>query len=249
MARGLCATRARAADAIRRGTVTVGGERVAKPGQRVSADADIRIEDPAAGYVSRAALKLLAALEAFPMDVGGRVCVDIGASTGGFTQVLLERGAARVFAVDVGHGQLDPSLRKDPRVVRLEGVNARNLTEAQVPEPPDVIVSDVSFISLTLALPPVLALARPGAQLRALVKPQFEAGPEHVGKGGIVRDERVHRRVLDRIRKWLEDEGWKVAGIIPSPVTGGDGNREFLVAAVKREERPPVHRTRATGIH
>ncbi len=193
------------------------------------------MEDPAAGYVSRAALKLLAALEAFPLEVEGRVCVDIGASTGGFTQVLLEHGAARVHAVDVGHGQLADSLRNDPRVVCLEGLNARNLTEAHIPEPPDIIVSDVSFISLQLALPPVLVLARPGARLRALVKPQFEAGPEHVGKGGIVRDERVHRQVLERIRTWLETEGWQVTGIIPSPITGSDGNREYLLAAEKRE--------------
>ena len=198
------------------------------------------MEDPAAGYVSRAALKLLAALEAFPLDVEGRVCVDIGASTGGFTQVLLERGAARVHAIDVGHGQLADLLRDDPRVVCLEGLNARHLTAAHLPEPPDIIVSDVSFISLTLALPPVLALARPGAQLRALVKPQFEAGPEHVGKGGIVRDERVHRQVLERIRAWLESEGWEVAGIIPSPVTGSDGNREFLLAASRRAEAATV---------
>ncbi len=193
------------------------------------------MEDPAAGYVSRAALKLLAALEAFPLEVEGRVCVDIGASTGGFTQVLLEHGAARVHAVDVGHGQLADSLRNDPRVICLEGHNARNLTAAHIPEPPDIIVSDVSFISLTLALPPVLALAKSGAQLRALVKPQFEAGPEHVGKGGIVRDERVHRQVLERIRTWLETEGWQVTGTIPSPITGSDGNREYLLAAEKRE--------------
>ncbi len=193
------------------------------------------MEDPAAGYVSRAALKLLAALEAFPLEVKGRVCVDIGASTGGFTQVLLEHGAARVHAVDVGHGQLADSLRNDPRVICLEGLNARNLTEAHIPEPPDIIVSDVSFISLTIALPPVLALARPSAQLRALVKPQFEAGPEHVGKGGIVRDERVHREVLERIRTWLETEGWEVTGIIPSPITGSDGNREYLLAASRRK--------------
>ncbi len=193
------------------------------------------MEDPAAGYVSRAALKLLAALEAFPLEVEGRVCVDIGASTGGFTQVLLERGAACVHAVDVGHGQLADVLRQDPRVVCLEGLNARNLTEAHIPEPPDVVVSDVSFISLTIALPPVLVLARPGAQLRALVKPQFEAGPEHVGKGGIVRDERVHRVVIERIRAWLESEGWQVDGIIPSPITGSDGNREYLLAAGKQK--------------
>ncbi len=193
------------------------------------------MEDPAAGYVSRAALKLLAALEAFPLEVEGRVCVDIGASTGGFTQVLLERGAARVHAVDVGHGQLADSLRNDPRVICLEGHNARNLTAAHIPEPPDIIVSDVSFISLQLSFPPGLGWAWLGARLRALVKPQFEAGPEYVGKGGIVRDERVHRQVLERIRTWLETEGWQVTGTIPSPITGSDGNREYLLAAEKRE--------------
>ena len=235
MARGLFPTRARAADAIRRGAVLAAGRVLRKPGAMVAADAEIQVDDPAAPYVSRAALKLLAALEAFPLDVEGRVCADIGASTGGFTQVLLQRGAARVHAIDVGHGQLAGALRADPRVVCHEGLNARHLTAAHIPEPPQVIVSDVSFISLRLALPPVLALARPGAQLRALVKPQFEAGPEHVGKGGIVRDEAVHEKVCAGIRDWLEAQGWPVCGIIPSPLAGSDGNREFLLAAEKAE--------------
>lgn len=229
--RGLVPTRARAADAIRRGAVAVDGRVVTKPGAAVAVDAAVTIEDAAAGYVSRAALKLIAALDHFGISLTGAVALDVGASTGGFTQVLLERGAAQVFAVDVGAGQLADLLRDDRRVVTLEGVNARHLSAETIPEPVDIITADVSFISLMKALPAALALAKPGAWLVALVKPQFEAGPEQVGKGGIVRDARVREKVCADVTGWLEDRGWLVAGVIPSPIKGADGNVEYLIAA------------------
>ena len=236
LARGLYASRSRATDAIRRGAVRVDGKMVRKPGALVAADADITLTDAAAALVSRAGLKLLAAIEAEPAlkrAIAGAVCADIGASTGGFTQVLLQHGARRVYAVDVGHDQLHESLRHDPRVVMLEGVNARALGPQHVPQAPAVIVADVSFISLKKALPAVLALAAPGAWLVALVKPQFEAGPQHVGSRGIVRDDRIRRRVLADIRAWVEGCGWRVARILASPIEGADGNREFLLLARK----------------
>ncbi len=236
VARGLYDTRSRAADAIRRGTVRVNGTVISKPGAPVAEDAHIALADPAARYVSRAALKLLAAIEAEPAlatAIAGAVCADIGASTGGFTQVLLEHGARKVYAVDVGHDQLHESLRSDPRIVSLEGLNARDLAAEHVPEPPEVIVSDVSFISLTKALPAALALAKPGAWLAALVKPQFEAGPEHVNAGGIVKSERVRRQVLESIESWLRDQGWRPVRTLPSPITGADGNVEYLLIARK----------------
>ncbi len=234
--RGLLPTRSRAADAVRRGAVRVNGKVATKPGRVVAEDADITLADPASGYVSRAALKLLAAIgaePAFARAIGGVASADIGASTGGFTQVLLEHGAAKVFAVDVGHDQLHPTLRKDARVVVLEGMNARELTREHIPQPPEIIVSDVSFISLKKALPAVLELAKPGAWLAALVKPQFEAGPQHVGKGGVVKDARVRERVLVNIARWLEGRGWQVVRTLPSPITGADGNLEYLLLARK----------------
>ena len=234
VARGLYASRARAADAIRRGAVRVNGIVARKPGLLVAQDADIALDDAAAGLVSRAGLKLLAAIAAVPAlraGIEGAVCLDIGASTGGFTQVLLQHGARRVYAVDVGHGQLHESLRADARVVVLEGVNARDLDARHVPEAPQVVVADVSFISLKKALPSALVLAAPEAWLAALVKPQFEAGPAHVGRGGIVRNESVRRRVLDDVCRWLEGRGWRVARTLNSPIEGADGNREFLVVA------------------
>ena len=180
-------------------------------------------------WVSRAALKLVHALDSFGLEPQG-TALDLGASTGGFTQVLLARGAERVHAIDVGHGQLDPSVASDPRVIMHEGVNARDLTALNL-APPDWITADLSFISLEKALPPALALARPGATLVALIKPQFEAGPAHVGKGGIVRDPAIHALVRQRIRSFLESAGWRVTGEAASPIEGGDGNREFLIAA------------------
>ena len=233
VARGLYPTRARARDAIRRGTIRIDGAMASKPAQMVAEAAQIETADPARHYVSRAALKLRHALAHFAIDAAGRHCLDIGASTGGFTQVLLEHGAAHVTAIDVGHHQLAVELRGNPRLSMLEGLNVRDLVSAHLAQPPDLIVCDVSFISLKLALPPALALALPGARLVALIKPQFEAGREAVGKGGIVADPAIHQHVCGEIRSFLEVQGWQVIGIAPSPVTGGDGNREFLIAALK----------------
>lgn len=234
VARGLAESRARARDAILRGAVAVGGKPVAKPGQLVAADAEIAVDDPAAGYVSRAALKLVAGLDRFSFDVAGLIALDVGASTGGFTQVLLERGAARVHAIDVGHDQLHPKVAADPRVRRKDGLNARALTLADLEgDRPQAVVCDVSFISLTLALPPALDLAAPGALGLFLVKPQFEAGREALGKGGIVAPDVAEETAL-RISGWLDTcPGWTVLGLAPSPIAGGDGNREWLLGARK----------------
>jgi len=224
---GYARTRAEAQEAIAAGKVFDGGRPVLKPSQPLNETARIRYER-AHPFVSRGALKLAAALKHFDLSPRGLVCLDLGASTGGFTEVLLLQGATRVFAVDVGHGQLDPKIASDPRVVSLERVNARDLGPLE--PPPQAIVADLSFISLKLALPPALAMAAPGAWLIALVKPQFEAGREHVGRGGIVRDAAVCARVLADIAQWMP---WRVLGHIESPVKGGDGNREFLLAALK----------------
>jgi len=182
--------------------------------------------------VSRGGVKLAHALDHFQLDPTGRTALDVGASTGGFTDVLLLRGVHRVYAVDVGYGQLDWRLRNDPRVQVLERVNARNLTRTEIPEPVDVVVADVSFISLKLALPPALALSALNAWLVALIKPQFEVGKGQVGKGGVVRDPALHQAVCDDIARWLaEQQGWAVLGVVESPITGPKGNREFLIAA------------------
>lgn len=231
--RGLTASRARARDAILRGAVVVDGVAATKPGAMVDPAAVLAAADPAAAYVSRAALKLVHALDRFGIDPAGLYGLDIGASAGGFTQVLLERGAAHVTAVDVGHGQLAPALAEDARVTAIEGLNARDLAARHSPAPPQLIVCDVSFISLTLALPPALALAAPGARLVALIKPQFEVGAARVGKGGVVRDPALHAEVCARIAAWLPSQGWQVAGIVESPILGPEGNKEFLVAARK----------------
>jgi 23S rRNA (cytidine1920-2'-O)/16S rRNA (cytidine1409-2'-O)-methyltransferase len=235
VARGLLPSRSRARDAIQRGTVTVDGRAETKPGRVYPADAVIVVDDPAATYVSRAALKLVHALDHFDLDPTGRHALDIGASTGGFTQVLLERGAASVLAIDVGHGQMDATIASHPRVRSLEGLNARDLDEDHLGGVrPDLIVSDVSFISLKLALPPALALASPGALGVFLVKPQFEAGRERIGKGGLLRDPSDGPRIADELRAWLEQQaGWQAIGVTPSPITGGDGNVEFLLAGRK----------------
>jgi 23S rRNA (cytidine1920-2'-O)/16S rRNA (cytidine1409-2'-O)-methyltransferase len=230
VARGLCASRARARDAVLRGTVRVDGEVASKPSQGVGPGHAITIDDPARAYVSRAALKLKHGLSHFGISPAGRTCLDIGASTGGFTQVLLEQGASRVMAIDVGHGQMKLD---DPRIMLIEGLNARDLSTEHLAGPPDLIVCDVSFISLRLALPRALDLAVEGAALVALIKPQFEAGREAIGKGGIVADPKEHERVCEEIVAFLEDRGWRVLGVTDSPVEGGDGNREFLVGAVK----------------
>jgi 23S rRNA (cytidine1920-2'-O)/16S rRNA (cytidine1409-2'-O)-methyltransferase len=230
--KGFAPTRSRAADLIRLGAVRVGGVAVLKPGATVAPDAALSVSSDASPYVSRGGLKLVAALDAFGLDPAGTVALDIGASTGGFSDVLLARGAARVFAVDVGRGQLHPQLRADPRVVVLEATDARKLGLELVPDKVTAIVADVSFISLTQALPAALALAAPGAWLVALVKPQFEAGREVVGKGGIVRSAEDRTKAVARVRSFLEGTpGWTIIGEVASPILGGSGNEEFLIGA------------------
>ena len=210
----------------------VGGRLAGKPAELVAPDAPIEAS-PAHPWVGRGALKLSHALELWPIAVKGRTFLDLGASTGGFTEVCLARGAARVFAVDVGHDQLHAALRADPRVVNLERTDARDLTAAAVGAP-DLIVADLSFISLTKALPPALTLAAPGAELVALVKPQFETGPKAVGKGGVVRDPAARLDALATVRTFLEGEGWQVRATDESPILGGGGNVEFLLWASRR---------------
>ncbi|MBZ9662105.1 TlyA family RNA methyltransferase [Mesorhizobium sp. ESP-6-4] len=233
--RGLFASRSRARDAIERGTVTVDGAVARKPGQPVAPDCLVAIDDPARAYVSRAALKLIAGLDHFGLDPSGSEALDIGASTGGFTQVLLERGAAHVMAIDVGHGQMHQDIAGDPRVTVIEGLNARDLTAADLgSRVPGFLVCDVSFISLKLALPPALGLAGEGAKAVLLVKPQFEAGRAAIGKGGLLKDLGDADRIAANLRDWLAGvPGWRVLGLEPSPIEGGDGNREFLLAATK----------------
>jgi 23S rRNA (cytidine1920-2'-O)/16S rRNA (cytidine1409-2'-O)-methyltransferase len=229
--RGLAPTRSKAQALILAGLVFSGEKRLDKPGTTLAAGAPLEIRGKDHPYVSRGGVKLAAALDEFAIDPAGLVALDIGASTGGFTDVLLRRGARRVYAVDVGHGQLDWGLRNDGRVVVLERVNARALTRDQVPEPPALVVCDASFIGLETVLPTALDLAAPQATLVALIKPQFEVGPQLVGKGGVVRDPALHKAVCDRIVAWLEAKGWRVQGVIESPLKGADGNIEFLVAA------------------
>ncbi len=229
--RGLAESRARAQALVLAGLVFCGTRRIEKSGEPVPPDAELTVKGRDHPWVSRGGVKLAHALDHFAIDPAGLVCLDIGASTGGFTDVLLRRGAARVYAVDVGHGQLAWSLRQDPRVVVLERTNARHLTRAQVPEPVDLIVCDASFIGLETVLPAGLGLAAPGARLIALIKPQFEVGPDRVGKGGVVRDPALHREVCDRIRIWLGTRpGWQALGLTESPIRGPEGNVEFLIA-------------------
>lgn len=230
--RGLFDSRARARAAIEAGLVSANGKAVTRPSDMMDDDADI-IATPAHPWVGRGGLKLDHALTLWPVVVEGRTVLDVGASTGGFTQVCLSRGAARVYAVDVGRGQLHPTLASDPRVVELSGTDARLLDANLIPTPPDVIVTDVSFIALAKALPAALALAGEGAELVALIKPQFEVGRERVGKGGLVRDEAARAGALADVVAWLESIDWRVLATADSPVTGGDGNREFLLRAVR----------------
>ena len=231
---GLFASRSRARDAVQRGTVKVDGKVVTKAGAVVGEDVAIEIDDPAQDFVSRAALKLTAALDHFQLDPAGHHCLDIGASTGGFTEVLLQRGAAHVTSIDVGHGQMHPRIAADPRVTSLEGLNARNLTEDDIGHSFTFIVSDVSFISLKLAIAPALDMAEPGAVAALLVKPQFEAGRDAIGKGGMLKDPSTAPAVAGELERWfVEDMGWKSLGLIPSPIAGGDGNEEFLLAGTK----------------
>jgi len=229
--RGLFESRAKAQAAIAAGLVTANGAPVGKASDEIAADAVVQAR-PEHPWVSRGGVKLAAALDQFHIDPKDRACLDVGASTGGFTQVLLERGADRVYAVDVGRGQLHASLRARPEIISLEATDIRTLSPALLPEPPDLIVVDVSFISLKLVLPPALALARPQAQMIALIKPQFEAGRAHLKKG-VVREPQVHQAVCDDISAFVAGLGWNVLGIIPSPLTGGNGNREFLLWATR----------------
>jgi 23S rRNA (cytidine1920-2'-O)/16S rRNA (cytidine1409-2'-O)-methyltransferase len=228
---GYAASRAEAQAAIVAGTVTANGRAVTKPSQALNNDMQIAYA-PAHPYVSRGALKLIAALDRFELSPDGLTCLDIGASTGGFTQALLERGARRVFALDVGHDQLHAKIANDARVISLENTNARELSLVVLGEAPQAIVADVSFISLKLALPRALAMAPKDAWLVALVKPQFEVGKENIAKGGIVKDEAARNAALDDIVTWLSQH-WTVLGHMDSPIAGGDGNREFLIAARK----------------
>lgn len=229
--RGLFDSRARAKAAIEAGLVTADGVVVKKPSETVSDDAVITAE-PAFRFVGRGALKLDHALSLWPVAVKGRTVLDVGASTGGFTEVCLERGAARVFAVDVGQGQLHSRIKADPRVVDLEKTDARDLTPDLISDAPDLIVCDASFISLSKVLPTALSLAAPGADLITLVKPQFEMeSRSEVGRGGVVRDGAARQAALDRIVGWLEAEGWSVRETTESPIQGGDGNGEYLVWA------------------
>jgi 23S rRNA (cytidine1920-2'-O)/16S rRNA (cytidine1409-2'-O)-methyltransferase len=228
--RGYFDSRARAQAAIAAGLVQADGKPVRKPSETLEADASIEAQ-AVHPFVSRGGMKLSHALDAFSIPVEGRVALDVGASTGGFSDVLLRRGVSRIYAVDVGRDQLHASLRTEPRLISLEGVDARELGPALVPDPVGLIVADVSFISLALVLPAALALAGPDADLAALIKPQFEAGRERVGKGGVVKDEAVHAEVCERIADLVAGIGWRVRGIVPSPIEGGDGNREFLLVA------------------
>jgi 23S rRNA (cytidine1920-2'-O)/16S rRNA (cytidine1409-2'-O)-methyltransferase len=232
VARDLAESRTRAQALILAGVVFSGEARVGKAGQMLAEDAPLEVRGRDHPWVSRGGLKLIKGLDHFAIDPEDLICLDVGASTGGFTDVLLSRGADKVFAVDVGHGQLAWKLRNDPRVIVLERTNARYLTTAEVPEPVGLIVCDASFIGLETLLPATLALAGPGARLIALIKPQFEVGKGQVGKGGVVRDPDLHAQVCARIEIWLSaQDGWRVLGLTESPILGPEGNKEFLIAA------------------
>ena len=233
VARGLAESRAKAKAAIEAGGVTVDGAPARAASQGVSEEAEVTYAD-AFRWVGRGALKLERALDLWPVTVQGRVVLDVGASTGGFSEVCLDRGAARIFAVDVGTGQLHPKVAADPRVLNLEKTDARDLTPVVITEAPSLVVCDVSFISLSKVLPTALDLAAPGADLITLVKPQFEAdGPKAVGKKGVVKDPEAHAAAVAKVRDWLEATGWTVREVADSPITGGDGNVEFLLWAKK----------------
>ena len=238
--RGLAESRAKAQAIILAGQVFSGERRLDKPGQTLAADAPLELRGTNSPYVSRGGLKLAHGLDHFRIDPAGMVALDLGASTGGFSDVLVQRGTTKVYAVDVGHGQLDWRLRNEPKVVVLERTNARHLNRDLIPEPVDLVVADMSFISLRLALPAALQLAGPDASMIAPIKPQFEVGKGEVGKGGVVRDPALHQRVCDEIARWLTvEQGWAVLGVTASPITGPKGNREFLIAARRRDLAKP----------
>jgi 23S rRNA (cytidine1920-2'-O)/16S rRNA (cytidine1409-2'-O)-methyltransferase len=233
VSRGLAESRTRAQALIMAGAVFSGEKKLAKPGDMLAEDAPLEVRGKDHPWVSRGGIKLDHGLTHFGFEVTGAIALDVGSSTGGFTDVLLSRGATKVYAVDVGTNQLAWKLRQDPRVVVLEQTNARHLTSGEVPEPVDIVVCDASFIGLAKVLEAPLRLARAGAKLVALVKPQFEAGREEVGKGGVVRDAAVHERVCSEASEWVRSQGWNVIGITPSPITGPEGNVEFLLGASK----------------
>ena len=229
--RGLAESRTRAQALVMAGHVMLGDTKALKPGQQVADDAAVTVKGADHPWVSRGGIKLAHALTEFSMEVAEMVAMDVGSSTGGFTDVLLMNGAAKVYAVDSGTNQLAWKLRQDERVIVHEQTSARILTEAHIPEPVDIIVCDASFIGLAKVLERPLTFAKPGAQLVALIKPQFEAGRDEVGKGGVVRNEAVHERVCDEVQTWLVEKGWTIAGLTTSPITGPQGNVEFLVWA------------------
>ncbi len=231
--RGLVESRTKAQALIMAGLVFAGETRLTSAGGKIAADVELTVKGQPHPWVSRGGMKLAHGLAHFGLSPEGRICVDVGASTGGFTDVLLTHGALKVYAVDVGYGQLAHKLRTDPRVVVLERTNARALDAALIPDPIDVVVCDASFIGLRTVLPAALALAKPNAWLVALIKPQFEVGKDRVGKNGVVRDPALHEEVCRTTESWLGDQGWKVLGITPSPITGPAGNVEFLIGAVK----------------
>jgi 23S rRNA (cytidine1920-2'-O)/16S rRNA (cytidine1409-2'-O)-methyltransferase len=230
--RGLADSKTRAQALVMAGHVFVGDVKASKPGQQVGINVDISVKGSDHPWVSRGGIKLAHALQAFDIDVTGVVAIDVGSSTGGFTDVMLTNGATRVYAVDSGTNQLAWKLRQDGRVIVHEQTSARILSDAHITEPVDLIVCDASFIGLAKVLERPLTFAKPSAQLVALIKPQFEAGREEVGKGGVVRDAAVHKRVCDEVSAWLERSGWSVRGLTTSPITGPQGNVEFLVWAV-----------------
>jgi len=233
VSRGLAESRSRAQALIMAGAVFSGERKIAKAGDMLAEDAPLEVRGKDHPWVSRGGIKLEHGLNHFGFDVTGAIALDVGSSTGGFTDVLLSRGAAKVYAVDVGTNQLAWKLRQDPRVTVLEQTNARYLTSEQVPEPVDIVVCDASFISLAKVLESPLKLAQNAAKLVALVKPQFEAGRAEVGKGGVVRDEAVRRRVCDAAAEWVASQGWRVLGVTESPITGPEGNVEYLLGAEK----------------
>ncbi|PVX31195.1 TlyA family RNA methyltransferase [Sphingomonas pokkalii] len=235
--RGLAESRTRAQALIMAGLAFTGERKIDKAGQMLAADAALEVRGRDHPWVSRGGIKLAHALDHFGWDVTGAVAIDVGSSTGGFTDVLLTNGAARVYAVDSGTNQLAWKLRQDERVVVHEQTSARILTPSHIPEPIDLVVCDASFIGLAKVLDVPLGFTRPGARLAALIKPQFEAGREEVGKGGVVRDPAVHERVCAEVAAWLEDKGWQVLGVTRSPITGPEGNVEFLIGAI-RGDRP-----------
>ena len=230
----LAESRTRASELIRGGLVCVNGKQVTKPSADVGENDNITLSDGGLRYVGRGALKLVAAADEWDIDFSGLVCADIGASTGGFTEVMLERSAKAVYAVDIGHGQLHPKLAGDVRVTSLEGVNARYMTEDTLGERVDAVCADLSFISQTLVLEAITKILKPGGFYVGLIKPQFECGPKSIGKGGIVKDVRAHTEAVEKVVSFAASVGFECVGLIPSPITGGDGNREFLAKYILR---------------